>query len=185
MSIHCRLFAIPEADIQKLFANPAAVVGRLAMSGSPICELHDARQTISLLLSGNPGHLDGTGISLLTGGTELGVLELAGALPRLLDFREVKLLNASLQRITGIELQRRFQHQCVGSASLGPRTGETTVEWEDALFASAANAFDDDWTMDQAEGFERIATQVDALKAFIAQTTGHRDWLLIAIQDAE
>jgi hypothetical protein len=59
------------------------------------------------------------------------------------------------------------------------------VEWEDALLGKSANGFEDDWTMDEAEDFERIATQVDALKTFIAQTTGRREWLVIAMQDAE
>lgn len=185
MSIDCRLFAVPEEKIQKLLARPALVIGRLALAGSPICELQNARQTLALLIAGLPGQVDESGISLVTGGMELGVAELDGPEPRLLEWKEVKQLNAALQRITGVELQRRFQQQCVGSRMLDAIDGETTIDWEDIPFPGAAKVFEDDWTLDQAEDFERISLQVETLKTFVAQTTGRREWLVIAMQDSE
>lgn len=183
MSIHCRLFAISEDQIPNLLGNPALAIGRLALGGSPFCEVPNARQILALLLSGNPGHVDDSGITLLAGGTELSVPELKGAQPRLLDCRDVKLLNGALQRLTGVELQRRFQQQLVGATFFNP-LGETAFGWEESAY-SGANGFDEDWTLDQAEDFERVSLHVESLKTFVAQTTGRREWLVVAMQDAE
>ena len=185
MSIHCRLFAVPEDQIAALLARPASVLGRLVLCGSPVCELPNARRTLSLLLSGKPGKIDDSGMSLLTGGMELCVSKLPGASPRILDLKEVRLLNAALQRLSCVELQRRFQQQCVGSMTSRSTSGETTVDWEESALGQSTHAFEDDWTFDQAEDFERICTQIESLKTFLAQTTGRREWLLIAMQDSE
>lgn len=183
MSIQYRLFAVPENEIQNLLANPALAIGRLVLGGSHCCEVLNARQILALLLSGNPSRVDESGITLLAGGTELSVSELKGAPPRLLDFREVKLLNGALQRLTGVELQRRFQQQLVGATFFNP-LGEPAFGWEEPA-CSGANGFEDDWTLDQADDFERIALEFESLKTFVAQTTGRREWLIVAMQDAE
>ena len=185
MTMDCRLFAVPEDEVEGLKAKPAPVLGRLMLGGSPMCELANANRTISLLQSGGSGATDDPGRILLTGGLDLDLPRHIAARPRLLTFQELKRLNAALQRVPAFELQRRFNHQCLVSTVLEQVAAETSQGLHAYVFAESENPFEDDWTLDQAEEFERISQQVESLKAFVAQTTGRREGLLIVMVDRD
>ncbi len=100
-------------------------------------------------------------------------------------FQELKSLNAALQRVAAFDLQRRFDHQCLVSTVLEQVAAETSQGAHVYTLVDSGDRFEDDWTLDQADEFERISQQVESLKAFVAQTTGRREGLLIVIVERD
>jgi hypothetical protein len=192
MSLDCRLFAVGLAEMEELKAHPGLVLGRLLFAGMPLCDLPDAGRAMRLILS-DRGSTENAGVGSLFQGVELPVPSLAGLLPRLLDYHEVKALNAVLRPVDERELQRRFNHQSLVASVLERIDGETAYceeardfsEGSEEEFPGSEEEFEEDWTLAEAEEFERIAHQVEVLREFVGLAARCRQCLVVALHEAE
>jgi hypothetical protein len=189
MSLDCRVFAIRQAERNELVSRPEWVLGRSLLAGDPICELRDAGRVIQVILAGTEDELGETATFLLSGGTELPVARHAGSPPRLLDVSDVDHLDTQLNQLHAAELQRRF-HRQIWVTGILERISAVSAPWESHDFrvdgcTADEDDFAEEWTLDQADEYERIAQQLENLKAFVSQAVRQQQCLVIAIQETE
>lgn len=193
MRTDCRVFAVREEEIEELRANPALVLGRGLFAGFAMRDWQDAGAAIELILSGRRDKANDPANLLLSGGAELDVPLHAGMPPRLLACRDVQALHAALKALDEVELRRRFNRQSLISTVLERISAETVgcsadsdfEDWNEGRFPTSEEDFVDDWTLDQAEEFERIAQQVEDLRMFVAQAVRRRQALVIVLRETE
>jgi hypothetical protein len=193
MRIDCRIFAVREEDLEELKASPASVLGRSLLAGVALCDLKDMGPALRLILSGPNENEPHPANCLTNGGTELTCPASSGPPPRWLSLREVQALNTALKPLTEPELQRRFNYQNLVSAVLERISAEMMgfsdpPDWNDpdeGRFPESEEDFVEDWTLEQADEFERIAQQIEDLKAFVWNAARQRQALVIAIRETE
>ncbi len=185
MGENCRLFAVEADDFAALKTNPASILGRNVLRGAGWCDLETSWQAIHRLLT-LPPNSDEAASFLLTGGYELERVDESLDPPRLLDAEEVKRFHRVLAELTDLELERRFfkvpfEEQV--SRRLAEDRRPESDHWEYSvshILIELEDSGEEDWTLEEAEDFERLVQKVESLRDFLTQAANRGQGVVIA-----
>lgn len=170
MSIASQLHVVDANQIAELKHQPALVLGRSLLAGLPICHLHGAARPIHWLLAGANRDATGPRSFLRDGGVVLSRSESGLSAVRFLDRSDVRAFYEVLKPWNPALLYRRFHQYLLATAGIeSPRPIQAgwpdSAGWDD--HGDEDDTDPDDWTLEQAEEFERVAESLQSLRWFV------------------
>lgn len=172
MSIASQLHVVDANQIAELKHQPALVLGRSLLAGLPICHLHSAARPIHWLLAGLNRETTGPRGFLRGGGVVLNHSESGFSAARFLDRSDVRAFYEVLKPWNQAMLYRRFHQYLLATAGIEsprpvPAGWPDSAGWDDHCDEDDTDPNLEDWTLEQAEEFERVAESLQSLRRFV------------------